>query len=422
MFQTGFTQKYNRKSVGLVALLLTCALLGPTGCKDLRSQESDLEPEEEVFMKADSFSFDTDEYPGKDGLFSAYQLGPGDVLDVLFHVKSWDAETDTFYLATDHEVVVTFVDVPKLNIIQKVKPNGMISLPYAGDIKAVGKTIKQLTKEIKVAYKDILKDPIQMYVTVPNYSTRIQEFKEDLHTAPRGLSRLATIRPDGFCTFPVVGDLKVANRTIPDVNKELDKLYNKQLPGLSVNLFLERSGGASIYVLGAIAKPGAYTITRPVTILQCIAMAGGGIPGSNFTKVVIFRQRRNGSLAKTNLSNQTDKKTQTLEFTKDKVRRVDDAEAAKSTDKNTMAKASTEETAKEKRKNNGGFSARAINVQTALVDPSKASAFYLMPNDILYIPKSDTFHRAEVMEAAREIIWFRGWGVSFDWGDVTEWN
>jgi polysaccharide export outer membrane protein len=408
--------------MGLMGFLLVCAILGFAGCKDLRSQESDLDPEEEVFMKSDSFSFDTDEYPGKDGLFAAYQLGPGDVLDVLFHVKSWDAETDTFYLATDHEVVVTFVDVPKLNITQKVKPDGMISLPYAGDIKAVGKTISQITQEIKEAYKDILKDPIQMYVTVPNYSTRIQEFKEDLHTAPRGLSRLSTIRPDGFCTFPVVGDIKVANRTIPDVNKELDKLYNKQLPGLSVNLFLERSGGSSIYVLGAIAKPGAYTITRPVTILQSIAMAGGGIAGSNLTKVVIFRQRRNGSFAKNNLSNKTDNKTQTLEFTKGKVRRIDDAEAAKSTDKNAVAKVPKKGTAKEERGNRGGFSARAINVQTALVDPSEATAFYLMPNDILYIPKSDTFHRAEVMEAAREIIWFRGWGVSFDWGDVTEWN
>jgi protein involved in polysaccharide export with SLBB domain len=212
-----------------------------------------------------------------------------------------------------------------------------------------------------------------------------------------------------------VGDIKVANRTIPDVNKELDKLYNKQLAGISVNLFLERSGGSSIYVLGAIAKPGAYTITRPVTILQSIAMAGGGIPGSNLTKVVIFRQRRNGSLANTNLSNKTDKKTQTLEFTKGKVRRIDDAKAAKSTDKNAVAKAP-----KKEQEGKGGFSARAINVQTALVDPSQATAFYLMPNDILYIPKSDTFHRAEVMEAARKIIWFRGWGVSFDWGDVTE--
>jgi polysaccharide export outer membrane protein len=415
MFQTGFIQKYNLRPVGLMGLLLACTLLGFVGCKDLKSRESNLYPEEEVFMKSDSFSFDTEEYPAKDGLFAAYQLGPGDVLDVLFHVKGWDAEGDTFYLATDHEVVVTFVEVPKLNITQKVKPNGMISLPYAGDIKAVGKTIKQLTQEIKEAYKDILKDPIQMYVTVPDYSTRIQEFKKDLHTASRGLSRLATIRPDGFCTFPVVGDIKVANRTIPDVNKELDKLYSKQLAGISVNLFLERSGGSSIYVLGSIAKPGAYTITRPVTILQCIAMAGGGISGSNFTKVVVFRQRRSGSLAKTNLSDKTDKKTQTLEFTKDKVRCVDDAEAAKSTDENAVAKAP-------KREGKNGFSARAINVQAALVDPSQATAFYLMPNDILYIPKSDTFHAAEVMEAARKIIWFRGWGINLDYGDATGTN
>ena len=78
---------------------------------------------------------------------------------------------------------------PELNEEQQIRPDGKISLPYIGSFYVVDKTIEQIRSELIKEYSRILVNP-QIYVTLPQYLTQLRELKKDLHTAPRGLSRL----------------------------------------------------------------------------------------------------------------------------------------------------------------------------------------------------------------------------------------
>lgn len=307
---------------------------------------------EEWELTTTTFKEDLKHYPSKIGLFPNYQLVPGDVLDVLFQIRTWQSKEE-FVLAVDHTVTIKFVHTPELNETQNIQPNGNISLPYLGEVHVAGLTVDELTLLLKKRYATILRDP-EIYIIVPEYRSRIKELKKDLHTASRGLSRLVTVRPDGYCTFPIAGDIFVADRTIPQVNKELDSIYQSYLPGLHVDLFLEKHSGALVYVLGQVKQSGAFSIAKPITVSQALALAGGQLNEANLERLLVFR--RHGER----------------------------------------------------------FGARRIDLTKTLQLTDEGSIFYLMPDDIVYVPRHGRAHWAEVMQQVKGIILFQGWSTGLD--------
>jgi polysaccharide export outer membrane protein len=309
----------------------------------------DIREDEEVSVARRSFSFEGDQ---SFDMLSRYRISAGDVLDVLYQIRTW-IEKPNFQIATDHTVAVKFVYTPELNTEQLVRPNGMITLPYLGEIYVVGKTPKQLEEELKKAYSSILRDP-EIYVQVPQFLSAIQELKKDLHTAPRGLSRLVSVHPDGFVTFPMLGEVMVAGRTIQDVNSELNQRYEAIIPGLHVDLFLEKHTGTQVYVLGAVEKPGGFIIGKPISVAQALALAGSFDKDAELSSVIVARRHQN-KIAATRL------------------------DLTKSADL-------------------GG----------------RGSLFFLMPDDIVYVPRTRLSEAAQIGTELRDTLMFRGWSINLD--------
>jgi polysaccharide export outer membrane protein len=95
-------------------------------------------PEKPVGMT--TFSFDQQQAPYD--VFGEYRIGPGDLLDVLYQVRSW-VRRDSFKLAMDNTVTVKFIYAPELNVTQQVRPDGAITLPYLGSVYAVDKSVDE---------------------------------------------------------------------------------------------------------------------------------------------------------------------------------------------------------------------------------------------------------------------------------------
>ncbi|MBU1003127.1 MAG: polysaccharide biosynthesis/export family protein [Proteobacteria bacterium] len=344
--------------------LVACMLGMLLGC----SPHPNLNRGEEVGFKSTTFSFDKDTYPTQDGLFPEYHVVPGDLLDVLFQVQT-GGSNESFRLAVDHTVSVKFINLPELNETQNVKPDGMLSLPYIGEIYAEGKTPTELTLELKERYSKVLRDP-ELYVTVPEFSTKIKELKKDLHTATRGLSRLVTVRPDGYATFPLLGDVFVAGRSIPEANDVLDDKYEEVLPGLQVDLFLEKTVGSVVYVTGQVDKPGSYMIEKPISVLQAIIMAGGSSSDAELDSIIVFRR------------------------------------------------------------NKKEFIATRVDVHDIMSAGGKASFFYLRPDDIVFVPRTRIASMGQLMSEIAGVFLFNGWNVDgrlfddyiFRWNSSTSRN
>lgn len=305
----------------------------------------------EVVMEGTTFSFTPPEQSFD--VAPTYLISPGDELDVLFQMRTWLKKED-FRIAIDHTVKVKFEYAPELDETQKVRPDGNITLPYVGDVYVVGKNVNELKQELRELYKDILQIP-EIVVMVPDFRASIKELKTDLHTAPRGLSRLATVRPDGRITFPLIGDMMVAGRTIPDVNKEMNELYEKILPGLHCDLFLERQSGSMIYVIGQVKKPGAYKILKPITLLEAMSLTEGYLPGARLSSIMVIRKHERKLVA------------------------------------------------------------TRVNLSESLSFEDNGKLFYLMPNDIVLVPKTFLTEASEIAKQISDVLFFRGWGVGFSY-------
>ncbi|BBD09258.1 polysaccharide biosynthesis/export family protein [Desulfovibrio ferrophilus] len=347
-----------RTTTPLLTALVLCMLGMLLGC----GPHPNLKRGEEVAFESTTFSFDKESYPSHDGLFPEYHVVPGDLLDVLFQVQSGGQET-AFRLAVDHTVSVKFIHLPELNETQNVKPDGMLSLPYIGEVHVEGMTPTELTIELKKRYAKVFRDP-ELYVTVPEFSTKIKELKKDLHTATRGLSRLVTVRPDGYATFPLLGDVFVAGRTITEANNALDNKYMEILPGLQVDLFLEKTVGSVIYVTGQVDRPGSYMIEKPISVLQGIVMAGGSTNEAELGSVVIFRR------------------------------------------------------------NKKEFIATRVDMDDVMSADGNAPFFYLRPDDIVFVPRTRIASLAQLMGEISEVFLFKGWNVDGKLFDdyVFRWN
>lgn len=328
--------------LGSVAALFVLLL---TGCATPSEPSGDLPGGAESVVTAELGEGDYD-------LFTNYLIQPGDVLDVLYQIRPWDKK-ERFVVKVDSTVSVKFVHAPELNEVQRVRPDGYISLPYIGEYYVLDKTVAQIHGELKEKYAGVLRDP-ELYVVIPEFDAAIKEFKEDLHTADRGLSRPVTVRPDGYVTFPMIGEMRVAKMTIREVGAKLNDRYERVLDGLQVDLFLERHAGSKVYVIGNVYEPGAYEISRPISVIQALALSAGYRPGSRLDSVIVAR-------------------------------RVE-----------------------------GRLVARRINVVNAPEVGGSEPVFYLQPDDVVFVPKTWVASTAEIARDLANILMFRGWGLNYD--------
>jgi polysaccharide export outer membrane protein len=89
------------------------------------------------------------------------------------------------------------------------------------------------------------------------------------------------VGPDGKIYFYILPGIDVWGLTLPQTREkiveELKKLVREPQP-ISISLVTAES--QRIWVLGRLNKPGVYTMTGPMTLLEAISSAGGPAPNS----------------------------------------------------------------------------------------------------------------------------------------------
>jgi polysaccharide export outer membrane protein len=109
------------------------------------------------------------------------------------------------------------------------------------------------------------------------------------------LSQRVTVRPDGFITIPLVGEVLATGRTVESIAEEISSRamkYYTEKPVVSVEVAELKS--YRIYVVGEVARPGEFTPTAQVTVLQALALAGGFTRFAAPNDVIIVRHDAHG--------------------------------------------------------------------------------------------------------------------------------
>jgi polysaccharide export outer membrane protein len=121
------------------------------------------------------------------------------------------------------------------------------------------------------------------YLLGPEDTLEISVWKEP------DLTKQLVVRPDGKITYPLIGEVQAAGRTVKQLQEEILKRLEKYVTDAHVTVILLKAQNYKIYVTGKVSKPGDFVIGKPVNVMQAISMAGGLTPFASPGSIMVLR-------------------------------------------------------------------------------------------------------------------------------------
>jgi polysaccharide export outer membrane protein len=126
-------------------------------------------------------------------------------------------------------------------------------------------------------------DPLN-YRVGPEDVLEISVWKEE------GLRKEVLVRPDGGLSYPLIGEVQAAGKSVLELRDEIGKRLEKFIPDPAVSVAILKIGSQRIYVVGKVQKPGEFPVGRYVDVLQALSMAGGLTPFADANAIRVMRR------------------------------------------------------------------------------------------------------------------------------------
>lgn len=133
-------------------------------------------------------------------------------------------------------------------------------------------------------------DSQSIYRLKPGDEIEISVWKDE------SLSRQLIVPPDGFISFPLIGDIEVNHLTVSDLRKLVTEKLSEYVPDATVTVILLKISDPKAYVIGKVNKPGEFIISNNTNVMQILSMAGGLNPFASAGNTIILRQHQNSTL------------------------------------------------------------------------------------------------------------------------------
>lgn len=126
--------------------------------------------------------------------------------------------------------------------------------------------------------------PIGAYIIGPGDVLFISIWKDD------AMTKQVTVLPDGMISFPLIGEVAAAGKTVTGLQKDLYKKIGHYVPDPDLSVEVQQVNSMLVYVIGRVNHPGRFAMNAKINVLQALAMAGGLNPFAKRNKIRIFRQ------------------------------------------------------------------------------------------------------------------------------------
>jgi polysaccharide export outer membrane protein len=123
----------------------------------------------------------------------------------------------------------------------------------------------------------------------PDYRIGPDDILTVIFWRDKDMSGDVAVRPDGKISLPLVNDVDAAGSTPDQLRARLEEAGSRFLEEPNVTVVVKQINSRKVFITGEVAKPGAYPLTGPTTVLQLISMAGGLQEYANRERIVILR-------------------------------------------------------------------------------------------------------------------------------------
>ncbi len=189
-----------------------------------------------------------------------YVIGEGDVLDIFV----WG--------------------VKELNVSVKVRPDGKITIPGVGDVKASGFTPPGLQKSLGEKLRELVKNPNVTIAVREITNSKVYIFGGGVKSAAYDLNRSTTLL-QLLCNIGDVRNADLRRAYVLRNGKMIKGGFHKLFIGGDTSedmaiesndsIYIPALADKSIYVLGAVNNPKFIEYRDGITVMQAVLEAGG---------------------------------------------------------------------------------------------------------------------------------------------------
>ena len=223
---------------------------------------------------------------------SIYRVAPGDTITINY-LKDYRESDDWYRLDIGDKISINVRGKQEYSREVNVLPDGSISVPVFGRIYVRHYTLSELCDLLTVKYSEQLHEPGVDVIAIET-GTKLESFLRLLRENYGDGDRTFFVRTDGRINLPLIGEVEVAGNTLAENQNKIAKAYKDIFSNISINIDISRSPQSSVAILGEVKKPGVYTLSRQVSPLFALAMAGGELDTADRSIGFILRQRPEG--------------------------------------------------------------------------------------------------------------------------------
>lgn len=106
------------------------------------------------------------------------------------------------------------------------------------------------------------------------------------------LDRELVVLPDGTVSYPVVGEIHATGMTVNELQDVITKALIKKgflNDGAVVDASVTQTRGYTLYVIGQVQQPGAFTTMANIDVMQALSLAGGLTPFASKSGIKVLR-------------------------------------------------------------------------------------------------------------------------------------
>jgi len=103
------------------------------------------------------------------------------------------------------------------------------------------------------------------------------------------------VRPDGKISLPLIGDMEVSGLTPRTLQARLAKELDAYIHKPQVTVIVREVNSRKFYIIGQIERPGTYSLSAHMTVLDALATAGGFRDFAKVQQIYLLRLRPDGS-------------------------------------------------------------------------------------------------------------------------------
>lgn len=109
------------------------------------------------------------------------------------------------------------------------------------------------------------------------------------------ISRNVEVRPDGKISLPLVGELQAAGLKPVELQGQITEKLKSYLSNPEVTVIVQEVKSQKFNVMGEVMRPGTYGLSKPMTVLDGLALAGGFRDFAKKSKIYVLRVQADGS-------------------------------------------------------------------------------------------------------------------------------